>query len=226
MTAQLEALTEREKETLRLLLQGHDAKSIARDLGLSVHTVNERLRASRRKLEVGSSREAARLLVQSEQRPSKSVVDKQIGVAGGAPDVNNDRRHTARKGVERPIVLAIGGTLIMSLIIATAVFTWVAAGGPEPGPLPNWSTAPAAPVYGAQPVNTLRLDGNRLLWNDEETSETAAREYLGIVNQMKPQPLLVLSYSVKTPPERIQRLRLLIEKVIRCKPSECLEITG
>ena len=61
MTGNLEALSEREKETLRLLLQGYEAKSIAKHLGLSVHTVNERLRASRRKLEVSSSREAARL---------------------------------------------------------------------------------------------------------------------------------------------------------------------
>jgi len=52
-------LTDREKETLRLLLSGHDAKSIARELGLSVHTVNERLRDARRRLHVSSSREAA-----------------------------------------------------------------------------------------------------------------------------------------------------------------------
>nr|QQZ51419.1 helix-turn-helix transcriptional regulator [Phenylobacterium glaciei] len=57
-------VTEREKETLRLLLNGHDAKSIAVALGLSVHTVNERLREARRKLGVSSSREAARLLAQ------------------------------------------------------------------------------------------------------------------------------------------------------------------
>ncbi|GAA0731919.1 MULTISPECIES: helix-turn-helix domain-containing protein [Sphingomonas] len=59
------ALTEREKTTLRLLLAGHDAKSIARELELSVHTVNERLRDARRKLGVASSREAARRLAAS-----------------------------------------------------------------------------------------------------------------------------------------------------------------
>jgi DNA-binding CsgD family transcriptional regulator len=40
----IEALTERERDTLRLLLAGHDAKSIASLRGLSVHTINERLR--------------------------------------------------------------------------------------------------------------------------------------------------------------------------------------
>jgi DNA-binding CsgD family transcriptional regulator len=58
----VEALSDREKQTLRLLLAGHDAKSIARELGLSMHTVNERLRDSRRKLGVASSREAAPML--------------------------------------------------------------------------------------------------------------------------------------------------------------------
>ncbi|WP_298398083.1 DUF4019 domain-containing protein [Sphingobium sp.] len=60
------ALTEKEKQTLRLIVRGHDAKSIARSLGLSVHTINERLRDARRKMAVSSSREAARLLLAAE----------------------------------------------------------------------------------------------------------------------------------------------------------------
>ena len=43
-----DSLTEKEKETLRLVVRGHDAKSMARQLSLSVHTINERLRAARR----------------------------------------------------------------------------------------------------------------------------------------------------------------------------------
>ncbi len=62
----LGALTEKEKATLRLIVRGHDAKSIARTLDLSVHTINERLREARRKVEVSSSREAARLLFEAE----------------------------------------------------------------------------------------------------------------------------------------------------------------
>ncbi|WP_267389223.1 helix-turn-helix transcriptional regulator [Sphingomonas sp. GC_Shp_3] len=80
MSEALRTLTEREKETLRLLVAGHDAKSIARSLGLSVHTVNERLRDARRKLRVSSSREAARLLIEAEGEFPKPLGDKGFGV--------------------------------------------------------------------------------------------------------------------------------------------------
>lgn len=73
-------LSEREREVLRLLLHGHDAKSIAREQGLSVNTVNERLRMSRRKLGVSSSREAARLLGAHEAGHPNSSGPKEIGV--------------------------------------------------------------------------------------------------------------------------------------------------
>lgn len=59
-------LTDKEKHTLRLMVRGHDAKSIARRLDLSVHTINERLREARRKMSVSSSREAARMLLEAE----------------------------------------------------------------------------------------------------------------------------------------------------------------
>lgn len=59
-------LTEKEKQTLRLIVRGHDAKSSARSLGISIHTVNERLRDARRKMTVSSSREAARMLLDAE----------------------------------------------------------------------------------------------------------------------------------------------------------------
>lgn len=75
------ALTEKEKQTLRLIVRGHDAKSIARSLGLSVHTINERLRDARRKMAVSSSREAARLLLDVEGGTPQSVGDMQIGEA-------------------------------------------------------------------------------------------------------------------------------------------------
>ena len=48
MNTAIETLTEKEKQALRLLVSGHDAKSMARQLGLSVHTINERLRDARR----------------------------------------------------------------------------------------------------------------------------------------------------------------------------------
>lgn len=121
----LNELSEREKEALRLVLWGHDAKSIARSLNLSVHTVNERLRDARRKLSVTSSREAARLLGEAEHWTPNSVGDKQIGVvrkdavhSDGAPDQTQVRIRT----------LLLGGTLFMSVVIAALLLSSTFAG--------------------------------------------------------------------------------------------------
>ena len=112
------ALSEREKETLRLLLSGHDSKSIARRFGLSVHTVNERLRDARRKLEVSSSREAARLLLEAERADPDSFGDKRIGLASGAPATSNTSRAIRPESVGSRFAWLSGGMLVMSLIVA------------------------------------------------------------------------------------------------------------
>lgn len=87
MPAGYQALSEKEKQTLRLIVRGHDAKSMARHLGLSVHTVNERLRDARRKLEVPSSRAAARLLLDTEGDDPQNLADKQLGEAATTTDM-------------------------------------------------------------------------------------------------------------------------------------------
>src|ERR1700761_7528610 len=86
MSEGFQALSEREKETLRLLLGGHDIKSIAADLGLSVNTVNERLRDARRKLGASSSRQAARMLADVEQGGHKFSAD-----FSGSPNSSADK---------------------------------------------------------------------------------------------------------------------------------------
>jgi DNA-binding CsgD family transcriptional regulator len=70
----LSRLNEPERRVLRLLAEGHTAKSIAIELDTTAVAVNERLREARRKTGVGSSRELARLLKAQENR------DKQIGL--------------------------------------------------------------------------------------------------------------------------------------------------
>lgn len=119
----LQALSEREKETLRLLLGGHDAKSVARELGLSVHTINERLREARRKLGVSSSREAARLLGESERATPNSLGDNVLGVGDTGAGV--DRK---RQGAGHRLAWLAGGMLIMSLVIAAAVLSSALSG--------------------------------------------------------------------------------------------------
>ncbi|MBO9517653.1 MAG: DUF4019 domain-containing protein [Porphyrobacter sp.] len=129
MNPGIETLSEREKDTLRLLLRGHDAKSIARDLGLSVHTVNERLRDARRKLGVSSSREAARQLGEAECGTPDSLTDKQFGVAETDPDVRKDKQPDRRQGAGRSLAWLSGGMLVMSLIIAALVLSPLLRGG-------------------------------------------------------------------------------------------------
>lgn len=67
MDKRVAKLNAREKEALRLLLRGFDVKSCARELGVSPSNITERFRSARLKLEVTSSREAARRLQSAEE---------------------------------------------------------------------------------------------------------------------------------------------------------------
>jgi DNA-binding CsgD family transcriptional regulator len=121
MTPTIDTLTDKEKDALRLLLRGHDAKSSARALGLSVHTVNERLRDARRKLGVTSSREAARRLLAEEGDTAESLseilADKALGDAAAAVLEDTAASATGR-WVGQRLALTLAGVLAMSLIIA------------------------------------------------------------------------------------------------------------
>ena len=63
MQESLPALSEGEKQCLRLVAQGFNSKEIARKLLISEHTVDQRVRTVLRKLHVPSRQEAARLFV-------------------------------------------------------------------------------------------------------------------------------------------------------------------
>jgi len=67
-TIEISRLNEAERRVLRLLAEGHTAKSVATELETTPAAVNERLREARRKTGVGSSRELARLLKAQENR--------------------------------------------------------------------------------------------------------------------------------------------------------------
>ena len=129
----LDLLSEKEREVLRLITRGHDAKSAAQRLGLSVHTINDRLRAARGKLKVTSSREAARILFEVEEEVGEPAAQtetdhsspqkcapKSLGDAlGGAPpDPEPSAAHSARAG------FWIGGfVLMLTLALAAALLT-------------------------------------------------------------------------------------------------------
>jgi DNA-binding CsgD family transcriptional regulator len=137
-----EALTEKEKQTLRLLLAGHDAKSMARHLSLSVHTINERLRDARRKLSAGSSKEAARLLLDAEAALPNSLADKGLGDAGRAPGRQPESRPDAGAYGKRRALWASGGLAMLSLAVALLAFS--ASPRPAADPAAQAGAVPAA----------------------------------------------------------------------------------
>jgi len=133
-------LTDREKQTLRLIVRGHDAKSIARHLDLSVHTVNERLRAARRKLAVSSSREAARLLLQAEGNAvPKSLGPGEIGDAPAAPSVQT--RPGLRSGGRRRVVAVATGVPVMILAVSLLLLATPPSGSDPTSPVAASATA-------------------------------------------------------------------------------------
>jgi TonB family protein len=143
MNGDVESLSDREREALQLLGRGHDAKSIASTLNLSVHTVNERLRAARRKLGVSSSREAARLLLASgggSEDPNNLGYNK-FGVASVRPGLSYPRRAFLRATL---VSVTIGAIMI---VVLTALLITAHAG----------KGVPSNPVYptAAEPINSL-----------------------------------------------------------------------
>ena len=214
MTDGYAALTEKEKETLRLIVRGHDAKSMARHLGLSVHTINERLRDARRKLAVSSSREAARLLADQEDEAPNSLGDKQIGEAGDLPDLTSDGASTtgparlARTGTGVAIMTILFGLLALATVpqiatsmsgattaasadaaVATTARDWLAL--VDQG---RWQESYAATTASFRKMNTVKV------WTD--VSEKV-RVPLGAVKSRT----LLSQDSVPAPPDGIEVLK-------------------
>ena len=152
MTLAIDALTEKEKAALRLLLRGHDAKSSARELGLSVHTVNERLREARRKLGTTSSREAARLLLEAEDTagsaPPESLGDKDLGDAAPRVGAADSTASAARRWAGSGLVLPLTGVTAMSLLLAALFLPATPLGLLAPAAVTE-TVAGAAPEAGA-----------------------------------------------------------------------------
>ena len=139
-------LNQRQRECLRLVYRNLEAKEIARELGLSPHTVVEHLRDARRVLGTSRSMHAARLLVEHEQdnrlgyeplgvtRPGNftfmsNVPAAAMGAAAGIRDIRKNRynfNYLERLGLI--IAIAIGaisltGALAMGAHVVTQVLT-------------------------------------------------------------------------------------------------------
>lgn len=151
------ALTDKEKQTLRLIVRGHDAKSTARTLGLSVHTINERLREARRKMAVSSSREAARLLLAAEgdgvATPTPNPLgDNEIGEAAWAVPGDQVTGPASR----RPWITI--GALLMSIALALLALTGLLTPAPAPRQTATAAEAPDPEVVRAAQSFLEQLD--------------------------------------------------------------------
>ena len=143
MTHGYQTLTEKEKQTLRLLVSGYDAKSMARQLGLSVHTINERLRDARRKMAVSSSREAARKLRDAEAQDPQLLGDQGLGDAAPGAAVASVRQQPESAGTLRRAGWIIGG-IFMSIALALAALIAFTGGAETPVTAPTASAAETA----------------------------------------------------------------------------------
>lgn len=78
-------LTPKEIEALALIAQGHDAKSAARELSVSSHTIYERLRRAREKLGASNSRAAARLMFGGGSADNEKFVSENLVLSDAVP---------------------------------------------------------------------------------------------------------------------------------------------
>jgi DNA-binding CsgD family transcriptional regulator len=155
----VQKLTPRQREILRLILNGFDAKSAARELGISVHTVNEHLTEARRHLGVSSSREAARILREAESTPPNYAGPNELGV------VHPIRRRAWLRQLSLNRRLTYAGGALLILIAAAAIYLSIASGN-FPSKHPNTpqtgiSTRPGAAEQNPSPYQSRDVPAGR-----------------------------------------------------------------
>lgn len=146
MDQRYQSLTAKEKETLRLLVQGYDAKTMARHLGLSVHTINERLRDARRKMATSSSREAARLLREAEARTPELLGDKALGEARSAVSGQESLQPAEGDGKLRRTGWIVGGSIMTASLALLALSALSGTGSAPTLPLTTAAAVSATPA--------------------------------------------------------------------------------
>ncbi len=147
----LTALSDKEREILRLLTAGHTVKTIAARLGRTEASINERLRDARRKTGIGSSRELARLL------DAQKIWDKNIELP--PPGSSTNEVQQPEPSGRNWSKATIG--MLAALSIATAAgVTLTAADSQSQAGLP--ATIRGAPAQRLPLVGTWSLDVARI----------------------------------------------------------------
>lgn len=126
--------------------------------------MNERLRDARRKLNVSSSREAARLLFDAERNPSNSLGDKELGVVEPLSFRPKDEQPQSQKK-SHALAWFGGGMLIMSIVVATLIASGAFQGGE------------------AQPQLVTRALNATTLNPDEKAAADAAKHWVALVDK-------------------------------------------
>ncbi|MCJ7421566.1 helix-turn-helix domain-containing protein [Sphingomicrobium astaxanthinifaciens] len=110
--ARLARLTEGQRECLRLVAAHHNSKEIAAKLGISPHTVDQRIRIALHTLGVSRRQQAARLLADHEAAPGEDPYQRLICQSPYIPDpaepvhseaaIGKQIRHVDRAGSSGP----------------------------------------------------------------------------------------------------------------------------
>lgn len=205
MTQGYHALTDKEKQTLRLLLAGHDAKSMARHLGLSVHTINERLRDARRKLSASSSREAARLLRDTEHAHPDLVGDNQIGDALASSGAQFSTPSATGSTARRRATWALGGLAMIAVL-------WGILALSDPAAPPPAATVPAPTAPSVNETEAARAArewlelGDRSDWAASYAATAASFRAVNTIENWEK-----ASLSVRVPLGRVVKRELIAE---------------
>lgn len=182
----IDTLSDKEREALRLLLAGHDAKSSARILGVSHFAIHDRLRRARSKLGTTGSRQAALLLSASENGTPDFVVHEPFGGVATAPLPDHPSSADLKRPGSSGSQWRSKGLIIMSvsiLIVAAAIaiasqgdapqVSAETAGAPGPGPVAVMTEA-ARPTTVVRPAEVARPV--------QAQSVTAAREFMALLD--------------------------------------------
>ena len=202
-----QALTEKEKQTLRLLLDGHDAKSMARQLELSVHTINERLRDARRKLAVSSSKEAARVVREIEAANPERLGDKGFGDAE-TPSIDQQSDQPVKEPRRNRYAVWVIGGFVMITVFAAILAAFAPGVSPTPERLPEAvAQAPAVPSDAATTaLNWLALlDESK--WAESWSATSASFRSLNTVAAWQ-----AASEKARSPLGRVLSRKLLSEQ--------------
>lgn len=186
MTHSFDRLSDRERDLLILLAQGHTAKSIASVRGLSVNVVNEQLRSARRKTGAMSSRELARVVVAQAGATAQETCDQKFdieGTSGKEPSLIHGGFATGARRAPRIRRMAMSiCVLVFAGLLAHQSVTF------EPQPDEQTVTEPAAPADSADPdvvYQVLFMQGDEYLGSPTVVGRFGREVNIEIPNAMR-----------------------------------------